>query len=159
VSVAITHRSADTAGSIRLVGAADATALAELFAEIDISHFHPHPMTPAEAARLAAYVGDDVYAVLEDGRELVAYGLLRGWDEGYAVPSLGIAVRTSRHGQGFGRQMMTWLEEEARRRGARQIRLRVSDDNVAARNLYESRGFVASGVERGETVMLLELPT
>ena len=142
---------------VRLVAAEDVAALAELLAAIDPTYFHPHPFTREEAERRALYQGKDVYAVLEDGGRLVAYGMLRGWDEGYAVPALGIGVRRHSGGRGFGRAMMIWLQEEARRRGASRIRLRVHPDNGPARALYESLGYRYEGEERGELLMILEL--
>ena len=142
----------------RLVRPDDGPALADLFEAIADPRFQPHPMTAAAAEEIAAYDGKDVYAVLEseDG-QLLAYGLLRGWDEGYAVPSLGVAVRADHRRRGYGRQMMVWLGEEARRRGADRIRLRVHEDNRAARDLYSALGYVVTGEERGELVMVLEL--
>lgn len=132
--------------------------LAELFAAIDPTYFHPHPLTPEGAADIARYEGRDVYLVLRDEGRPVAYGFLRGWDEGYEVPSLGIAVRTDAQGHGFGRALMAQLHDAARKRGARQIRLRVHPDNVPARRLYESLGYQDAGVERGEILMFCELP-
>jgi ribosomal-protein-alanine N-acetyltransferase len=126
------------------------TKLADLFARLDPSYFHPHPMTPEHAAWVEAYDGQDVYLWTDH-----AYGFLRGWDEGYAVPSLGIAVATDSQGKGHGRAMMLRLHEEAWKRGAPMIRLRVHPDNVRARRLYESMGYVEAGVERGELLMLL----
>jgi hypothetical protein len=83
--------------------------------------------------------------------------MLRGWDEGYPVPSLGIAVRTSDHGRGLGRTMMEHLHVEARRRGATVVRLRVHPDNTKARRLYESLGYAYAGKDRDELVMLVDL--
>lgn len=137
--------------------AVSAPALADLFAAIDTTYFHPHPMTPAEAKRIAAYDGQDVYLVSEVDGVYVAYGMLRGWDEGYAVPSLGIAVRRDAYGQGYGRAMMAALHEAARARGATSVRLRVHPANGRARSLYESLGYVDQGEERGERLMTLEL--
>ncbi len=141
----------------RIVEPGDEAILSEIFADIDGTYCRPHPFTPAEARRIARKTGRDVYAVLvEDGRA-VAYGMLRGWSEGYAVPSLGIAVRTSAQGRGLGRTMMDCLHAEAGRRGASVVRLRVHADNVPARRLYEALGYVYAGEDRGELVMLLSL--
>jgi len=139
------------------VGPADEAILAELFSDIDDTFFRPHPFTRDEAGRIANQAGRDTYALLvEDGRA-VACGLLRGWDEGYTVPSLGIAVRTSAQGRGLGRLMMAHLHAEAGRRGATMVRLRVHPDNVKARRLYESLGYTYAGEDRGELVMLVDL--
>jgi|GEM_PF-876089 len=143
--------------AFRVVSSADQEALVQVFAEIDDTFFSPHPFTAEEARRLANYSGRDLYALLADGRGPVAYGMLRGWAQGYTTPSLGVAVRTSAQGRGFGREMMTCLHAEARRRGADYVRLRVHRDNVAARRLYESLGYVYSGEDRGELVMFLDI--
>lgn len=142
----------------RLIGPGDADRLADLFASLDASRFHPHPFTQDEAERIARYKGRDVYAVLEADGRFVAYGLLRGWDEGFDVPSLGIAVRSDAQRRGYGRGLMTWLAAEASHRGAQRIRLRVKAGNTAARRLYESLSYVYAGEERDELVMILTMP-
>lgn len=141
----------------RIAGPGDERALAEIFTDIGGPFFRPHPFTPEEARRLAAYTGRDVYAILLVGRRPVAYGMLRGWDEGYTTPAVGVAVRTGARGKGFGRLMMAFLHVEARARGASRVRLRVHPDNVVARRLYESLGYVYSGEERGELVMIADV--
>jgi ribosomal-protein-alanine N-acetyltransferase len=149
---------APASGSGRLLRPGDAIELTALFAAIDDQHFHPHPLTRQEAQRLVEYEGRDVYGVLEaDDGGLVAYGMLRGWDQGYPVPSLGVAVRADQRGHGYGRLMMQWLAGEARRRGADRIRLRVHPRNLPARRLYAELGYEPSGEERGEIVMMLHL--
>ncbi len=141
----------------RVVGREDGPMLAEVFEDIDETFFRPHPFSAREARRLARYAGRDTYAVLvEDGRA-VAYGMLRGRDEGYTVPSLGIAVRTSEQGRGLGRVMMEHLHDEARRQGAAVVRLRVDPRNVRARRLYESLGYAYAGDDRGELVMVVDV--
>lgn len=135
----------------------DSVELAALFAELDTSTFHPHAMDADGAALIAGLEGADVYRVLEVDGRLVAYGLLRGWDEGFSVPSLGVAVRIPDQGKGYGRETMLRLHDEARERGAERVRLRVAHGNARARRLYESLGYVAQGDERGELLMLLEL--
>ena len=50
----------------------------------------------------------------------------------------------------MGRALLDAAVEEARRRGARRLTLRVLGANVAARRLYERSGFLVEGVLRGE---------
>ena len=102
-------------------------------------------------------MGEDAYALLFGDDEAVAYGMLRGWDEGYSTPALGIAVPIAMHGRGFGRRMMEELHAEARRRGAVPVRLRVHRDNARARLLYEPMEYRYVREERGERLMLLDL--
>ncbi len=141
-----------------ITGPGDEAALAELFAHIDTTFFRPHDFTPAMAQEIANRRGRDLFALLFDGELPVAYGLLRGWDEGYATPSLGIAVRTGLFGRGIGRRMMRELHRAAAERGSSAVRLRVHEDNVRARRLYERLGYVYAGEDRGELVMNLSLP-
>ncbi len=131
--------------------------LTDLFGVLETEYFLPHPMTGEAAARIAGHVGRDVYLVGCEGGVTVAYGMLRGWDEGFAIPYLGIAVRPSHYRRGFGRAMMRALQELAQARGAREVRLRVHDENERAQRLYESLGYAYIGRERGERLMRLPL--
>jgi ribosomal protein S18 acetylase RimI-like enzyme len=140
-----------------IVGPTNAGVLGQLLPRIDARYFQPHPMTPGEAARIAGLNGRDLYLLGFVDGEAVAYGMLRGWDEGYTVPSLGIGVRRDRIRRGYGRAMMLALHDAARERGARSVRLRVDPDNLAAASLYRSLGYREGGMERGEILMLLDL--
>jgi GNAT superfamily N-acetyltransferase len=142
---------------IKVVEPADAGALGELFGAIDSTFFRPHPMTSAQARRIASHTGRDAYLIAYAGDEAVAYGMLRGWDEGYPTASLGVGVRRDRERQGYGRVMMHALHERARREGSRAVRLRVHPDNHRARDLYNALGYRPAGRERGELLMLLDL--
>jgi ribosomal protein S18 acetylase RimI-like enzyme len=62
----------------------------------------------------------------------------------------GLAVAPDHQGQGLGRRLVEATKEEARRRGARKLTLRVLGPNIVARALYESCGFEVEGVLRGE---------
>jgi len=139
------------------VGPGDADTLADLLSRIDTTHFRPHPMDADEAWRIANLDGQDLYLLGFVGGEAVAYGMLRGWDEGYSVPSLGIGVPRDRMRQGFGRAMMLALHEAARQRGAARIRLRVHPENTGAAALYRLLGYRTAGKERGEILMLKDL--
>ncbi|MFQ3592772.1 MAG: GNAT family N-acetyltransferase [Gemmataceae bacterium] len=126
--------------------ASDPHALAEFFSQLtqagDNRFFHPHPFTSQEAQRIVSYTGRDLYLVANDGPRIIAYGLLRGWDAGFEVPSLGIAVHPAERGSGVARAFMIYLHAAARRQGATRVRLKVYPDNAAAKRLYESLGYV-----------------
>src|SRR5689334_9828244 len=82
--------------------------------------------------------------------------MLRGWDEGYETPSLGIAIREGYRDRGLGRQVMSALHDVVRVRGGHRVRLRVAEGNARARHLYASMGYRQVGVERGELVLVLD---
>ncbi|HEX6985626.1 MAG TPA: GNAT family N-acetyltransferase [Planctomycetaceae bacterium] len=132
--------------------AAVAAFFAEIHAAGDDRKFHPHPFTAEEAERLCRYEGKDVYAAMTVGGRVAGYGMLRGWDAGYAVPSLGIAVSPAFRGRSLGRLMMTYLHAAAAVRGAEKVRLKVYRDNAPAKRLYESLGYVFDAEEGPQLV-------
>ena len=46
----------------------------------------------------------DDYYVAARGEDLLGFSMLRGFDEGYEIPSFGIFVDHESHGQGIGRR-------------------------------------------------------
>ena len=85
---------------------------------------------------------------------LVGYGMLRGWNEGFRVPSLGIYVAPRMRGTGAARFLMEHMHESAKRAGARKIRLKVHIENVAARRLYLSIGYRFDGPAQADGQMV-----
>src|SRR5262245_56609662 len=116
------------------VGPEHVAGLARFFHDLDAAgdtrYFHPHPFTAEEARRITEYRGADLYALAVQGDEVLAYGMLRGWADGYEIPSLGIAVHPRGRGTGLARCFMAYLHTAARFRGARQVRLKAYPDNV-----------------------------
>ncbi|CAM5550048.1 hypothetical protein SVIOM74S_02801 [Streptomyces violarus] len=58
----------------------------------------------------------------------------------------GLAVSEEVRGRGVGRALVRAAVDEARRRGARRLTLRVLAHNTPARGLYEAEGFVVEGI-------------
>lgn len=144
---------------VRPVRPDDAPMLRTLFAGLGGPWFRPHDLGPEGTRAVAEHRGRDVYLVGFLGQVPIAYGMLRGWDEGYRIPALGVAVKDGYRDHGFGRRMMHELHHVVRDRGGHRVRLRVAQDNARARHLYESMGYRPVGVERGELVLLVDLET
>lgn len=130
---------------IRPLEPADADALAAFFRCINTSDyrraFAPHPFTAAEAGRVAGHRGRDLYVGVFAGETMIGYGMLRGLDEGFAVPSIGLCILAAYQGQGLGRQLLHYLIGASSERGAEEAMLKVRRDNPVARSLYEAGGF------------------
>lgn len=123
----------------------------------DEEFFHPHPLTRLEASRRCSYRGYDLYYAATCSGEVAGYGLLRGWEQGYEVPSLGIAVSPSYRGRGLARPFMAFLHAAARLRGAPAVRLKVYEVNTAARRLYAGLGYRYEPLPGGVLLGRLEL--
>jgi ribosomal-protein-alanine N-acetyltransferase len=140
------------------LAAAHQEALEVLFtrvaADATATHFHPHPFTNGEAERICCHAGKDLYLGMLRNDVLVGYGMLRGWNEGFRVPSLGIYVIPEVRATGVARTLMQHLHERAKRAGAKQIRLKVHIDNIAARQLYLSLGYRFEGPPQADGQLL-----
>lgn len=123
----------------------------------DSKQFHPHPLTAEEAEKRSRYTGKDLYYILVEGARILGYGMLRGWDEGYEVPSLGVAIHPGERGKGLGKALMCFLHAAAQRRGARKVRLKVYPDNQNAIRLYTRLGYRFEGMEGQQLVGILDL--
>jgi ribosomal-protein-alanine N-acetyltransferase len=123
-----------------------ARALGVFFSKLvnncDDNFFSPHPLTVDEANRLCKeYYGNDLYYVAVVDKIIVGYGLLRGWDEGYEIPSLGIAILDSKRGCKLGSSFMGFLHSAARLRGVKKIRIKVHRENAVAYSIYKKLGY------------------
>lgn len=119
--------------------------------------FHPHALSTAKAMELSAAETRDLYYVVVCGGEVIAYGMLRGWDEGWEVPSLGIAVHPQWHGRGLAVAFMQFLHVAARARGASRVRVKVSKANARSLRLCERCGYVFESLNDEEQLGFLAL--
>jgi ribosomal-protein-alanine N-acetyltransferase len=68
---------------------------------------------------------------------------------GHEAEILTVGVVPSARRRGIARLMLDELLREAQNRGAHEVFLETRVDNVAAKTLYETRGFVVVGRRRG----------
>ncbi len=94
--------------------------------------------------------GGHIHFVAVEGNELVGWcdilpliGQMRAH-----AGVLGMAVAQGRRGCGIGRKLITRALAQADERGITRVELTVHSENVNARALYESVGFVLEGVQR-----------
>ena len=103
--------------------------------------FHPHSFALSYLESLCERSGRDLYYVLKARDGAVGYGLLRGWDENFEIPSLGVCVHPKQRGAGYGSMFIRFLHAAARARGATRVRLRVHVGNLVAMSLYRRLGY------------------
>jgi len=155
----------DTSNLItRLIRVTDAAVLGDFFEEVAadaeaVRFFHPHPMTRAVAALLcgaATTRRDRYYLALYRGLP-VAYAMLRGWDDGYAVPSWGGCVHPALRSAGLGHALLVHAVAESRAAGATKLRLTVYKANQRGVHLYSKFGFAFEDKDQKSVVGLLDL--
>jgi len=111
-------------------------------------------MLELEATRLRSR--DAVFLVLEEIGNPIGFALAsparEDWGTGKIIPGLAhissVAVKPSRWGHGFGRQLMGVLIEELARLGYLNAQLWTQPSNRRALRLYLSLGFWFTGDER-----------
>lgn len=116
--------------------------LAEFFKRNKFEYFNPHGTKPSEIKAMLERDILDYYYILEttDGF-IVGYGMLRGWDEGFSIPTLGIAIDRYCQGIGLGTMFIQFLHAVARNENCDQIRIGVMKGNDYVKSLYEKLGY------------------
>ncbi len=110
----------------------------------------PEPGTPFFDGRT---VPDDVLVADLDGAVAGYVALRRSGPlaaHAHVLEVAGLAVGPRHQRQGVAEQLVRAAVDEATRRGARKLSLRVLAPNAGARRVYERCGFVVEGVLRGE---------
>jgi ribosomal protein S18 acetylase RimI-like enzyme len=99
----------------------------------------PAPMQEDYAARIA----EGLTWVLEEDGEIVGLLVLETHADHLLLDN--IAVDPARHGQGIGRRLLDFTEQEARRRGYGAVELYTNEVMVENIAMYERLGYVATG--------------
>jgi ribosomal protein S18 acetylase RimI-like enzyme len=131
--------------NVRRAQVEDADAIARLLYDFNVEYDEPTPEPPQLAARIRELMGLDTIVLLAgDGPDGLAVLRLRLsiWSSGKECYLAELYVAPERRGQGLGRALMETAIETARQEGADWMDLGTSEDDVAARALYESLGFI-----------------
>jgi ribosomal protein S18 acetylase RimI-like enzyme len=134
------------APQVRRATPGDASAVARLLHDFQREYDEPTPGVETLEERYSDLIRNKEMIVLlvGDGPDGFAQLRFRPWvysaglhsylEELYVVPD--------RRGNGLGRALLSSAMEIARGEGAEQMELGTSEDDVAARKLYESAGFI-----------------
>ena len=134
-------------GHVRLATAADADRVAQLLHDFntEFGTFTPGPEFLARRVRELLKAGE-ISVLLVGEPEALGLALLRFrpslWKDALDCYLEELYVVPDRRGHGMGRALMETAIELARERGAWEMFLGTSETDTAARNLYESLGFI-----------------
>jgi ribosomal protein S18 acetylase RimI-like enzyme len=131
---------------VRAAGAADAEAVGRLLHAFNTEYGYPTPGPSALAERIRELLPGGETRVLLAGDDPDGLAVLRFrpsiWTRALECYLAELYVVPERRGRGLGRALMESAIELARADGADRMELGTSDDDVAARGLYESLGFI-----------------
>jgi ribosomal protein S18 acetylase RimI-like enzyme len=135
-----------TALTVRVASSADAEAVGQLLHDFNSEFGEPTPGPDqlAERIRRVLAVGDTTILLGGTGPDGVAVLRFRAaiWSDAPECYLAELYVVPQSRGRGLGRSLMEAAIEAARARGADHMDLGTSEDDVAARSLYESLGFI-----------------
>lgn len=87
----------------------------------------------------------DNMLVYDDG---IIRGVVNHMDHGEEIELCDFYVDPFFKGKGYGKELIRFFMEEARKKGKKKVFLWVLKDNLPARRFYERNGFKASGQEQ-----------
>jgi len=95
---------------------------------------------------LSKSIKDQIYGIyVEDN--LVGFYMLRGFDEGYSVPSYGVWISEKYSNKGLSTFTLQHAISFCKLNSIKKIMLKVHPDNVAAKHIYEKYGFKQTGID------------
>ena len=130
--------------TVRRAGPDDVEAIGRLLYDFNTEYEEPTPPPEALAERFRELLaGDTVVLLGGSGPDGIAVMRFRPaiWTTELECYLAELYVVPERRGQGLGRALMNAAMATARAEGATYMDLGTSEDDVAARNLYESLGF------------------
>jgi len=132
--------------AVRVASSADAEAVGQLLHDFNSEFGEPTPGPDrlAERIRRLLAVGDTTILLGGTGPDGVAVLRFRAaiWSDAPECYLAELYVVPQSRGRGLGRSLMEAAIKAARARGADHMDLGTSEDDVAARSLYESLGFI-----------------
>ncbi len=146
---------------VRVASAADAAAAGRLLDDFNREYDEPTPGPERLAERLRALLagGDTVVLLTGEGPDGLAVLRFRPslWSAGLECYLAELYVVPRLRGRGLGRALLTAAMGHARDRGADHMDLGTSEDDVAARALYERMGFTnREGLPDGPVMYVYE---
>jgi RimJ/RimL family protein N-acetyltransferase len=153
----------------RKIQSSDSVLLKTFFVQNDVPQvtetFTAFPLNSETTNFITSKPHKDKYYLLIFEGQPVGFSMLRGFDEGYSVPSFGIFIDHRFQGRGYGKKLLELTVDEARRMGCQKVRLSVFGVNETGRRIYEAFGFreiqrspvIRQGVADEKIIMIKEL--
>ena len=150
----------DKSLSIRSLESQDANTLAgfmSLQKPEYLRFFYAFGTDESAIAEMLAAAGKDVYSGVFWQANLIGVFMLRGWDAGFELPSLGVLVDAKYRGNRILELMIDSAKMICRLSGVKKIFAKSHPDNAGLKNLIRM-GFCQVGIEEstGNTIWHLD---
>ena len=136
---------------IKLISTDFATELSDLLtSEVSdyLKHFIPFEFDQVTITSVLKNSIKDKFFGLFVNNKLVGFYMLRGFDQGYAVPSYGVYISHKFSGLGLAKLTLHHALSICRINKIEELMLKVHPDNIFAKKMYEDFGFNCTGKDK-----------
>jgi RimJ/RimL family protein N-acetyltransferase len=137
--------------TIKPLQASDAPKLASMLCSQPVEYvrfFTPFDFDQATISNILDKRKQDVYMGMYWQNRLVGFFMLRGWDEGYEVPTYGVLVDEKFSGYGLTTASLRMAKTICKLCRSPRIMLKVHLSNSRAKRIFERAGFIQTGIDR-----------
>jgi RimJ/RimL family protein N-acetyltransferase len=110
-------------------------------------HFIPFQFDLDSVNSVFNKINKDYFFGIFFDNALIGFYMLRGFDEGYEIPSYGVFIRESYSNKGLGKLTLDHAISLCKILGKRRLMLKVHPENINAKNLYINYGFKEEGID------------
>ena len=135
---------------IKLLNISQSTELYEMFLNSDkeySKYFIPFEISKKSISTILGSKIRDLYFGLFIKDKLCGLFMLRGFDEGYEIPSYGVWISPKYQNLGLAKLTLNFVITFCKINAIKKIMLKVHPENKIAKNIYEKMGFVRVGID------------
>jgi ribosomal protein S18 acetylase RimI-like enzyme len=124
----------------------------------NFKYFQPHPFTLEYLHNLSTSYEKDCYYLMVFDNKVIGYGMLRGLDNGYEVPTMGVSIDYKFRNNGLATLFINFMEMTCKLNGISKVRIGVMKGNYSVELLYKNLGytFTEDQIDRKYSVKELE---
>jgi RimJ/RimL family protein N-acetyltransferase len=112
-----------------------------------LEYFTPFEFSIESITNILSQAVKDKYFGIFVDNDLVGFYMLRGLDEGYDIPSYGVWISSKYSNKGLSKLTLFHSFSFCKLNNIKTLMLKVYPDNIIAKNLYETLGFVKTGTD------------
>jgi len=143
--------------SLTLENAAELSAMLLALSPDYARFFHPFGFDLKTVTDVLSSQGQDAFMGLYWMDRIIGFFMLRGWNDGYEVPTFGIIIDEKFRGYGLEMLSLDTAKTICRLRGAERMMLKMHPDNISAKGVMRKIGFIQTGVEAGSGNIIYHL--
>lgn len=142
---------------VHLATVADAETIGTLLHDFNVEYDEPTPTAASLAQRIVELMATDTSVVMAGDIGLCVLRFQASiWTDNLECYLAELYVRPKHRGHGIGEQLLSASLEHARERGADYLHLGTTEDDVAARHLYERMGLRRTEGDDGPLMFVYE---